>query len=358
MPIVAIENAWDALKRDLGEKLALIRERDTPLVQPFRGFGTPDEFWVRGRVIEDEGVISAIHSDSLLVNLRHTYKRYETDEIPGAVLSWEFGACSGRVTTDEEGYFDFRFAPGDTFDAGAAWQDVHLLLEEAPGYDAPRLGATVPVRTPGTEARFALVSDIDDTIVHTGAHDFAKHWRTVVANSERSREGYEGLPELYRALTDEERNPVFYVSSSPWNLFDLFERYMALNDIPIGPLLLRDFGLDETKWLTGSHDEHKTAQIERVLATYPHLPLVLVGDSGQRDAAIYAAVARKHRERIAAVLIHEVVPNVAGGEVDAMREVLGDDVPHMVTTSYVEAHAWLRELGFARETARETVTQA
>ena len=346
MPIVALENAWDALKRDLGEKLAFIKERDAPLVQPFRGFGTADEFWVRGRVIEDEGVISAIHSDSLLVNLKHTYKRYETDEIPGAELAWSFGALEGRVTTDEEGYFDFRFAPGDAFDAAAAWQDVHLTLEKAPGYEAPRLGATVRVRTPGPRARLAVISDIDDTIVYTGAHDFAKHWRTVVANSAQSREVYDGVAELYRALVGpRETNPIFYVSSSPWNLFDLFERYMALNEIPLGPMMLKDYGLDRDKWLTGGHDGHKGRQIDRIAGTYPDLPLVLIGDSGQRDAAIYADAAERHAGRVAAVVIHEVTPGKHRAEVGRMRERLAGDVPHLVTDSYPAAQGWLREIG-------------
>ena len=349
MVLVGIENAWDALKRDLGERLAFIKERDTPLVQPFRGFGTEHEFWVRGRVLEDEGVISAIHSDSLLVNLKHTYKRYETDEIPGAELSWSMGERSGRVVTDEEGYFDFRFAPGDAFDPARAWHDVHLLLEHAPGYDAPQLGATVPVRTPGAQARFVVISDIDDTIVYTGAHDFLRHWRTVVANSAQSREGYEGLAGLYQGLVGpNERNPLFYVSSSPWNLFDLFERYMSLNGIPLGPMMLKDYGLDENKWLTGGHDGHKGQQIDRILDTYPHLPAILVGDSGQRDPAIYADAAKRHPGRVAAVLIHEVTPNEHEREVAAMRESL-DRTPHLVTTSYVEAHEWLRELGFVAD---------
>ena len=346
MPLVALENAWDAVKRDLGRKLAFIKERDTPLVQPFRGFGTGAEFWVRGRVLEDEGVITALHSDSLWVNLKHTFKRYETDEIPGAVLSWSLGDRSGRVTTDEEGYFDFRFAPGDAFDPAATWHDVHLLLEEAPGYEAPQLGATVHVRTPGSNARLAVISDIDDTIVYTGAHDFAKHWRTVVANSAQSREGYEGLPELYQALVGaDERNPIFYVSSSPWNLFDLFERYMALNDIPLGPMLLKDFGMDDDKWLTGGHDGHKGRQIDRIAETYPDLPLVLVGDSGQRDPAIYADAVERHPGRVAAVLIHEVTPGEHEKEVAEMRERLEGVVPFIVTPSYGAAHGWLRGLG-------------
>lgn len=339
--IHGIEKAWDGLKQDLGARLS----RDTPLIAPYRGFGTADELWFRGRVLEDEGVMSALHSDSLLVNLRHTWNRYETDELPGARVSWRLGEDAGEVVTDEEGYFDASFRP--TGLADAPWQELHLLLEAVPGYDVEPLGATLPIRTPGADARFGVISDIDDTIVYTGAHDFLKHWRTVVANSAQSRETYDGVADLYAALTQDERNPIFYVSSSPWNLFDLFERYMALNGIPLGPMLLRDFGLDDTKWLTGGHHDHKGAAIDRVMGTYPHLPFVLIGDSGQQDPLVYAAAAERHGKRVAAVLIHEVTPDADAPTVAEMRERLGDAVPHMVTTSYMRAHEWLRELGFA-----------
>ena len=226
-----------------------------------------------------------------------------------------------------------------------------MILEEVPGHEVEPLGATVPVRVPGPDARLGVISDIDDTIVYTGAFAFLKNWRTVVANSPEAREAFGGVADLYQALTDGERNPLFYVSSSPWNLFDLFERYMALNGIPLGPMLLKDFGLDETKWLTGGHDGHKTQAIERVFDTYPHLPFVLVGDSGQRDPAIYAGIAEKHPRRVAAVLIHEVKPDEHGSAVSQMVERLdaleaqGTHIPHMVTTSYLAAQGWLGELG-------------
>ena len=346
-----IEKAWDDLKRDWSARLSdrLGVERDTPLLAPYRGFGTAESLWFRGRVLEDEGVISALHSDSLAVNLRHTYKRYETDEIPGATIRWSHESAGGETAggtleTDREGFFEHHFQPRSL--GSEPWTDVHVLLEEAPGFDIEPLGATVRVRVPGRDARFGIISDIDDTIVYTGAHDFLKHWRTVVANSAHSRECYDGLPALYQSLTDGERNPIFYVSSSPWNLFDLFERYMSLNDIPLGPMLLKDFGLDDTKWLTGGHDGHKTMQIERVFETYPDLPFILIGDSGQRDAAIYADIVEKHGDRVAAVLIHEVTPNEHEAVVADMRARL-TETPHMVTTSYPKAHAWLRELGFA-----------
>ena len=170
------------------------------------------------------------------------------------------------------------------------------------------------VRTLGPAARFGVISDIDDTIVETGATNFLKHWRTVVANSARSRTAFPGVSHLYRALTKgaggPETNPIFYVSSSPWNLYDLFESFLALRKIPHGPMFLKDFGLDRDKWLTGGHDGHKLRMIERIMDAHPELSFVLIGDSGQRDAAIYAEAARRHEGRVLAVHIRDVTGGI------------------------------------------------
>lgn len=344
---VRAEGLWDQFKRKSSAFLGL---NGTAIIQPFRGFGDARQFWLRGRVIEDPGIATAIHTSSLFNNIRHTYRRYETDEIAGAELAWEFGNQQGRVETDEEGYFDFTIVPGSDFDAAATWQDVHFKLEEAPGHDIYPLGATVPVRTPLPSARFGVISDIDDTIVYTGATNFLKHWRTVVANSAESRQVFDHVAQFYKALASGEAgpatNPFFYVSSSPWNLFDLFERYMILNGIPLGPMLLKDFGLDDSKWLTGGHDGHKTGMIDRVMGAYPDLPFVLIGDSGQRDLDIYTSIARENPDRIRAVVMHDVTPEQRATEareqLDALEQL---GVPVIYTDNYSEAHQFCSGLG-------------
>ncbi|MAU97571.1 MAG: hypothetical protein CMP81_17065 [Fulvimarina sp.] len=285
----------------------------TPLLVPYRGMATPEGVWIRGRVLEDEGVMTAPHSDSTLRNVWLTLKRYETDEIKGARIAWRALGQSGELVSDGEGYFDavLPLRPGQET---APWFCVELELLSAPFHAVKPLGAEVKVRTLGPAARFGVISDIDDTIVETGATNFLKHWRTVVANSARSRTAFPGVSHLYRALTKgaegPETNPIFYVSSSPWNLYDLFESFLALRKIPHGPMFLKDFGLDRDKWLTGGHDGHKLRMIERIMDAHPELSFVLIGDSGQRDAAIYAEAARRHEGRVLAVHIRDVTGGI------------------------------------------------
>ena len=58
--------------------------------------------------------------------------------------------------------------------------------------------------------------------------------------------------------------------------------------LPAGPLLLRDFGLRTRK-------DHKARAIENILTTYPALRFILIGDSGEQDPEIYAAIRRTAR---------------------------------------------------------------
>ena len=81
---------------------------------------------------------------------------------------------------------------------------------------------------------------------------------------------------------------------------------LSASRIPIGPLILRDWGLTAEGLLPTRHHEHKLAAIAHILETYPDLPFILIGDSGQADPEIYAQVIREHTTRIYAAYIRNV----------------------------------------------------
>ena len=76
---------------------------------------------------------------------------------------------------------------------------------------------------------------------------------------------------------------------------------LEVQRLPLGPLILRDFGWRREK-------EHKRKAIEDILRTYPKLKFVLIGDSGEKDPEIYASLMRRHPERIRAIYIRSVNP--------------------------------------------------
>jgi phosphatidate phosphatase APP1 len=76
---------------------------------------------------------------------------------------------------------------------------------------------------------------------------------------------------------------------------------MDRHGLPRGPLLLRDLGLHDEAPL-----DFKAACLERILTTYPRLPFVLIGDSGERDADLYLETATRHPGRVKAIYIRDV----------------------------------------------------
>ena len=163
-----------------------------------------------------------------------------------------------------------------------------------------------PALVPHPDARFGVISDIDDTMMQTGAYSLARNLWTTFTGSAATRRVFPDAVGLMERLTSEGRTPVFYVSSSPWNLHAFLEEVLfTRGDLPRGPVFLRDLGLSETKFVTAGHGNHKGAAIDRILAANPGLPFVLIGDTGQHDAAIYRAAAERHPGRIAGVILRE-----------------------------------------------------
>jgi phosphatidate phosphatase APP1 len=260
---------------------------------PYLGYGTRERLVMCGRVLEDENFTPATDSDSRWRNLVRFWKRLESDEVPGARLRARFFGRETQGVTDQEGYFRLEIAPRGRLGPGA-WQEVSLELIDRPGA-AP---AVARIMVPSRRARFGVISDIDDTIVASQVGSKVRMILTAALTNARTRKPFPGVAAFYRAL-HAGVNPFFYISKSAWNLYAPLLEYLEVQQLPIGPLLLRDFGLRPQK-------EHKLKAIEEVLATYPKLGFILSGDSGEQDPEIYSAVVQRHPERIRAIYIRSV----------------------------------------------------
>jgi phosphatidate phosphatase APP1 len=84
---------------------------------------------------------------------------------------------------------------------------------------------------------------------------------------------------------------------------------MALNAIPPGPIFLRDLGLDQGKFIKSPGHGHKLDKARELMARMPHLRWILLGDSGQADAELYAQAAQEMGERLLAIYIRDVDPD-------------------------------------------------
>jgi phosphatidate phosphatase APP1 len=295
----------------------------------YGGHGNAGEVLVRGRVLDDPEAGPATDGESAWAALRRTVRRFLTVELPGVPLHVRVGPSSVETVSDDEGYFEVRLtARAEPFTGPWVTGEVGTTAPYR-GY-AHLVPTPVQVRVSGPGAGFGIISDVDDTILHTGAQRATVMLRRTLLGSELTRIPLVGAPELYRALVGSASgggNPIFYVSSSPWNLHAFLVAFLRHRDFPRGPLLLRDLlgsGAEHT------HASHKYARTDEVLGLHPDLRFVLIGDSGQDDPEIYADVVRRHPGRILAVYIRDVRLDPGDRRAEAVAAGWAHDVPFVL----------------------------
>ena len=260
------------------------------MIMPYLGYGTRSRVGLCGRVLQDEGFRPTRNVEKRWRNLVAFYKRLESDEVPGAALRACLQKEIVQTRSDREGYFSVQLA-GLSLKAG--WHEVQLELIRQ-----PEVRAIGRVLVPSARARFGVVSDIDDTVVWSNVGNKLKMVLALALSNARTRKPFKGVAAFYRAL-HARINPVFYVSKSPWNLYAPLVEFLEAQGLPAGPLMLRDFGLRMKK-------HHKTEAIEAILRTYPKLPFVLIGDSGEEDPEIYSDIVHRFPNRIRVIYIRSV----------------------------------------------------
>lgn len=304
-----IDNAFDALKFKMVK--ASGRGRKYPIkIATYRGFGSHHSIFLQGRVLVRKSYRKE-EEKSRLDYILNTYHRFESDEVPNARLRITVGDNTYELSTDQEGYFTLDEqlqTPLPVLEE--PWYSVDIRLLETP-WRTMDLSTTTSVLIPPEQARIGIITDIDDTILHTGVTSPLK-WRVIYNTffkSASKRKVFDEAAAFFRALRlgldEQQYNPVFYVSNSPHNLYEMVRKFLKINHLPKGPVLLRDIGIPYRLHPLG-YRGHKTNSIIRILKTFPDMPFILVGDSGEKDAYIYQEIAHEFPNRIAAIYIRDV----------------------------------------------------
>lgn len=266
------------------------KHADQIVILPYRGYGNGEKLVLPGRVLEDDGLGAAPADARRWRNFAAFLKRIESDEVPYARLRARFRGAEKALRADSEGYFRLEW---DVAPLGAGWHEVELELA-----DEPRVKALGRVLVPSESARFAVVSDIDDTVMYSHVTSKLRMLLTVAFSNARTRKPFAGVTAFYRAL-HAGRNPFFYVSKSPWNLYVPLAEFLELQGLPEGPLFLRNLGLRMPR-------EHKFVAIAALLEAYPRLPFILIGDSGENDPEVYRDIVHRYPRRIRVIYIRSV----------------------------------------------------
>ena len=302
-------------------------------IEAYLGHGGPEGVVVRGRVVDDPEPSEAVEGEGVRAAVARVLRHFATDELPGVPLRVTVGDAVVETVTDAEGYFRLRLRPDPTTLTSPWTTGTVELADHYRGLTDPRT-TPLQVLVPGPEARFGIVSDVDDTILQTGVQRLGQMLRQTFTGSALTRTSFPGAPELYRDLAAG-ANPVFYVSSSPWNLHAFVIAFLRHQQLPLGPVLLRDL------LGTSSGREQKGGRIEEILETHPGLRFVLMGDSGEKDPQVYAEIVRAHPHRVLAVYIREVRLDPGDGRVEEVSDAWDNDVPFVLAadSDVVRRHA-------------------
>jgi phosphatidate phosphatase APP1 len=98
------------------------------------------------------------------------------------------------------------------------------------------------------------------------------------------------------------------VSASPWHLYPFLSEFFEAQGFPRGTFHLREFRLvpgELRKSFRPSRDV-KLAHCRELLKRFPERQFVLVGDSGEWDAAIYGQLWREFSGQVKRILIRRV----------------------------------------------------
>ena len=276
----------------------------------YRGYANAKRAHVYGRVVEKLGVGASTDTDSTIRNLLNTYRRADSDPLAHARVRTSFAGNVVDFDADDEGFFGGWIDLAEETDD--EWPKYEAELVQ-PSPDAPSIKSSGEILVPLKSARFCVVSDIDDTVIQSRVSNFLQAARTVMLGNARTRLPFPGVAAFYEALrkgqSGDERNPVFYVSSSPWNIHDVISEFMEIQKVPKGPLILRDWDITFSALDSSRHFDHKGVAIRNLLNLYPEMPFILIGDTSQHDPEIYRQIVDEFPSRVSAIYIRDVNRN-------------------------------------------------
>ncbi|QFT61480.1 App1 family protein [Roseivivax sp. THAF30] len=293
------------------DRLRPKRRTDNLVIDPYLGYATASEIILRGRVLTALRRTNPSPEGSWWTNLRQMLSLFLTREVA------DIGVTAGgtEARTDEEGYFDLHLPRED---AAPGWVSVPVTVEDG---ETRELEALVPPHDPP----FAVISDIDDTVLQTGAYSLLRNLWTSLTGNALTRHIFPDAVALVRGF-EAAGAPVFFVSSSPWNLHFFLRRIFERHHMPKAPMFLRDLGMSRTQLISGTHGDHKGGSIDVLLAALPETPFVLVGDTGQHDPQVYLDAAKRHPGRITRVILREPGKGAGAKDKAAMKALEAIDV--------------------------------
>lgn len=234
------------------------------------------------------------------------FHKFNIKPISNIRVTLEFQGVVVHTKTLVDGYFRFSIPFAKELKSG--WHRYQVTCQ----FNDFGIVETGEILKP-FESKFGIISDIDDTFLISYSGNFFKKLYVMLLKNINKRKIFDDVVPHYKALStygqenEHAFNSFFYVSSSEWNLYDFVNEFAKKHELPKAVIKLKKIKTGISDFLMtgkGSHD-HKFEKIKDIIAFYPKLKYVLIGDDSQKDPYIYERICKIFPLNVKAVYIRK-----------------------------------------------------
>lgn len=213
--------------------------------------------------------------------------------------------------------FDHGIVKGKTDVSGGFWCEVDLLEQQtklvnitlrSTGESVQLTEDLYPNRIHSIDSHTIVISDLDDTLIHSFIKNKFRQIRTLLFTTVEKRKAVKDMSHLIKRFSMAGTHS-FYLSNSEQNLYPMLYRFLTINEFPPGPLFLKQYIRMRDmviRKLMGKKHSHKMNTLGKLMELFPNKKFILIGDNTQRDLTIYLKVADMFPERIRYIIIRKV----------------------------------------------------
>ncbi len=307
-------------------------------IKAYRSFGSLDRVFIIGRILRERPIFSK-ESDSRWKTLADNLHRFFfSKKVAKVKLKIELQGRIFHAVSTRKGYFRlYKKMDPPLASTDQHWLPYQVSLDTSAAL--PEISSATGELIIPSRGQMGIITDIDDTVIQTQITSFLRLkmiYLTFMKNASKRKPIRQAAAFLKALEAGSDRaspahNPVFYVSKSPWNLYEILTEFLEINHMPKRPLLLRDFGIPFRR-IPIAFKGFKYRKIKKILKAYPDMSFVLIGDSGEKDADIYIQLAKDYPDRVRAIYIRDVNSKLRTRRVQELIAASGLDYITLVKT--------------------------
>lgn len=269
----------------------------------YSAYKTETAIVARGRVVNASTLITAPdNEESPLRRLHRTLAYGQLAPVRNAPFFVKIGSTHHPVMTNASGYFELESAIADA----KPYSTLEIFDAESKKAKRTSIGRShiLDIRNKKT----ILISDLDGTIIDNKPYNQFRLFLNTMISSSEIMTPFENAGLFFGKLQKNDI-PVFYVSSSPDQLYPRLQRFLVSKGMPQGPLYLKPLKHRDLKGQIAelkNNTDSKTQQITDILNAFPNHQFILLGDDANDDVEIFEELEKNFSHQLKLVAIHKI----------------------------------------------------